>query len=372
MFRLIALTLLFSVGLMSEEDGSKIISLPAGSVYHGDYFAMGSNVEISGTVEGDLYLLAAQAFVDGHVKGDILVCAGNAQISGIVDNNVRAIAGQGTIDGNIGHSVTAIGGNVQLSSSAKLGGNLVCVAGTTEILSSITGDATVAASHLRVSGSIGDRLNAYVGKLRLTSKAHVGSDLEYKSDEEALIDPEAQIGGKIIHHTSVVQKFIGGGWLKGVIVGSKVVGFIMNFIYSFVVGWLLIRLFPRNFELAQEALSLHFLKCFGFGLMLLILLPLASLLLLMSILGVPFALTLIALNVITFYTVKIFPILWFTEKVFKGFNIKIGRYSALAIGLFAYFLLTPIPYFGIVLVLAALLLGLGAGAVAGLRRRIYD
>lgn len=372
MFRLITLFLLCSFGLYAHEEETTITSLPAGTVYHGDYLAMGSHVEISGTIEGDLYLFAAQVVVDGHVKGDVLVCAANAEISGQVDNNVRVLAGQVSINGSVKHNVTAIGGNVYLSPSAKIAGNVVSLAGSAEISSAINGDATIAASNLRVSGSIGDRLIAYVGKLRITSKARIENDLEYKSNDEALIDSEAKIGGKITHHTSVVQKFFAGKWLKGVAIGSTVIGFLMNFFYSFVAGWLLIRLFPRNMEMAFESLSKHLLKCFGFGLMLLVLLPLASLLMLVSILGVPFALTLIALNVITFYTVKIFPILWLTQKVLRGFNLKIGKYLALAIGLVVYFLLTPIPYFGFAIVLAALIFGLGAGAVAGLRKPIYD
>lgn len=350
-----------------EED---FLTLPKGSVHLGDYFILEDNVEISGRVEGDLYVLAKQVFIDGHVTGDLLILAGNVDMSGVVDNNVRVLGGQIAISGTVGHNTTAVGGNVQLTSSAKLLGNLVAVAGNVDISSPVFGDATVVASNLRVSNTIKQDLEAHVGKLRLTSKAVIGGNLDYQSSATAYIDPGATIGGKVNFHPSVVHDLLKGHWIHGLLLGSKVAAILMNFLYTFVIGLIFLRLFPANLHRALKALSEQPLKAFGYGLMLLIVLPLASLILLMTILGAPFALTLIALNVIGFYTAKVFSIMWVSDSFFNWCKWKARKEFIFLIGLFIYFILTSIPIIGFIIALAAMLFGLGAGVIASARNKI--
>lgn len=361
---------LFSFGdeaAVKEED---FLVLPKGSVHLGDYFILEDNVEISGRVEGDLYVLAKQAFIDGHVTGDLLILAGNVEMSGKVDNNVRVLGGQIAISGTVGHNTTAVGGNVQLFSSANLLGNLVAVAGNVDISSSVGGDATVVASNLRLSSAIKDDLEAHVGKLRLTSNASIGGNLDYKSSAAAFIDPGATIGGKVNYHPSVVQDLLSGRWIHGLLLGSKVAAFLMNFLYTFVIGLICIRLFSGNLHRALTALSEQPWKALGYGLMLLILLPLVSLILLMTILGAPFALTLIALNVIGFYTAKVFSIMWVSDAFFKWRRWRTKREIVFLIGLSVYFALTSIPILGFFIAFTAMLFGLGAGVIASARNRI--
>ncbi len=358
---------LFNLG-HAEDKEPTILSLPSQTTHHGDFFAVAKNVEISGKVEGDLYVLGSDVYIDGHVTGDVLVCALHVEISGRVDNNVRVIAGQANISGSVGYNATIVAASAQVSSSSKIGGNLVIAAGSTQLAATVKGDANIAATYLRVSGSIDDRLFAYVGGMHITSRASIGKDLDYRSSEKALIDPGASIGGQILYHPSIFHRFLETKWIQRLLVGSKIMGILMNFVYSFVIGWILWRLFPRNVESALSALQDHPMKCLGSGLIVLILFPLVSFLLLISILGMPFALTLIALNVITFYTAKIFSVIWVTEKLSHGFKIHMGKYKTLAAGLILYFLLTAIPYVGFLVTIGALLFGLGAGVVGGSRR----
>ncbi|GIW54634.1 MAG: hypothetical protein KatS3mg082_1038 [Nitrospiraceae bacterium] len=52
-----------------ETDGDELVVLPAGAVVDHDYFAVGTIVEISGTVNGDVYAVGRQILVDGTVNG---------------------------------------------------------------------------------------------------------------------------------------------------------------------------------------------------------------------------------------------------------------------------------------------------------------
>jgi hypothetical protein len=275
------------------------------------------------------------------------------------------------LSGNVGHNVSVIAGNVQFANSGEILGNIVCVAGNIDLAASIQGDANIISSNLRVSNRIQRNLSAYVGQMRVTSRAQIGNDLEYRSSSIAYIDPNAKIGGKVVHYATLVHHLFQGKWLQGLVWGSKIAAFLMNFIYTFAIGIVMIRIFPKNLESALEVLYRKPWKAFGYGVVLMILLPFASLVLLMTILGTPFALTLLALNVIGFYTAKVFSVIWASHYLFTKFKMKVKHITCLSTGLVLYFLLTAIPVFGFLLALAAMLFGLGAGVLAQQRKKMF-
>lgn len=349
-----------------------IIILPSDVVYNGDYFATGGSVEISGTVNGDVYIFAEQVTIDGLVNGDLLCCGGSIDISGRVTHNCRILGGQVLISGEIGKNATVAAGNLQLLSSAFLGGNLVATAGNVDLAAKIGSDATILASNLRVSSQINNDLQSYVGQMRITSRAVIGRNLDYRSNNPAWIEAGATIHGTTTYHPSFVHELVKGTWIQSLLVGSKIVAILMNFFYTFVIGLILIKVFPKNLESALYELKKHPLKSFSYGLMLLILLPLASLLMLMTILGIPFALTLIALNIIGFYTAKVYCIIWASNWIFAKFKMRANRLPSFFLGLVIYFCLTPIPVFGTILAFVFMLLGLGAGVLSQGKRGIFN
>lgn len=366
-FFLLASTFIFADENVAPKEHNVIV-LPAGQVYNGNYFAMGSSVEISGTVNGDVYVLAEQVVIDGIVNGDVLACVGSIDISGRVARNCRLAAGQILISGQVGGSVTALAGNLQLLSSASVGNSLVATAGNVDLAANVGSDATIVASNFRLSSHIKEDLQAYVGQMRITSRSVIGGNVDYRSGSEAWIDPGATIAGKVVYHPSFVHKYVQGTWMRGFLIGSEVLATLMNFIYTLVVGFILIKLFGKNLEAALQALKDNPLKSLGFGIMLLILLPLAAFILLMTILGAPFALTLMAANIIGFYTAKVYSIFWASNWLFGKVGFKRNRMPGFFCGTLLYFCLTAIPIFGTILSFVAMLLGLGSGILAQTKR----
>lgn len=347
-----------------EVPEKSISILPSGKTHVGDYFTAGSTVEISGRVTGDVYAFASLVVVDGEIDGDLLVAAGNVHISGTVAQNVRILAGQCTISGKVGRNATIVSANTELIPASLVNGNLVAVAGNVDLAGNINQDATVIASNLRISSSIQKNVQGYVGHMRLTSRAVIGGNLEYDSDEPASIEPQAEVEGTITYHPSFIHEILKGRFLNFLLIGSKIAGVLMNFLYTLVVGWIWLKLYPQNLEHALQALSNKPVKAFAYGVMLLILLPLASLVLLISILGAPFALTLLALNVIGFYTAKVLTIFWASNRIFKKIGLRPNTMPSFCLGLLCYFLLTAIPFFGSLLAFIVMVFGLGATPLA--------
>lgn len=373
MRRIILLVLLFPIFLCSarkpkEIEDHSVIMIPSHVVYEGDYFASGDSIEISGVVNGDVYLIAGQVVVDGVINGDLICCAGSVDISGKVANNARVLAGQVLLSGEIGRNITAIGGNVQLLKQSSIGKNVVITAGNADLAASIGSEATVVASHLRISSSIAKDLHAVVGLMRLTSQTRIGGDVDYRSNSDAWIDQGATVVGTITQHPSFVRNLVKGTWVQKILVGSKLLTLSMNFLYSLVIAYLLLRLFPRNLQSALISLREQPWRSLSTGLITLIVLPLCCLLLLMTVLGVPFALTLIALNIIGFYTAKVYFIFWGSDWISSKIKWKIRRLAAFSVVLLAYLVISFIPVLGKTLSLAAMIFGLGAAVTAQTKR----
>jgi len=245
-----------------------------------------------------------------------------------------------------------------------VGRNVVILSGNVDLESMVGNNARVYASNLRLSDGIGGKLYAYVGSMRITSRAHVAGDVEYWSNKNALIDPHAKIGGELIHHPSFFYSIFHGKIFKSLKIGSKLAALIMNFFYTLVIGLIMMRYFPQRIEGAIDALNHKPLQALIAGVVIVVILPLLFLALLITIVGVPFALTLLAINVISFYTAKVLTIIWLAKHIFRRFDFTKHRRIYFAFGLIIYYIIALIPYLGTVVAIAALLLGLG-GLILG-------
>lgn len=367
--RSLTIIFLFFVSILIAEEGNEneaveIIVLPSNVVVNNDYFANGRTVEISGTVNGDVYVLGGQIFIDGIVNGDVLVAGGSVEISGKVSRNVRLLAGQALITGEIGENITAVTGTIELSPSSTIGRNAVIVSGNTDLESKVGNNVRLYSSSVRIASGIRGKVIAYVGHLRLTSKVKIGGGLEYWSNKNAVIDPNAKVKEGITHHPSFFYDFFHSKLLKGLKIGSKLAALLMNFFYSFIIGLVMIRYFPYRIERTVETLNNKPAQSLVAGIVLLFLLPVTMLALLITVLGAPFALALLSLTVVGLYTAKILSIIWLSTHIFRKFEFNKHRRLYFSFGLIAYFILTTIPYLGTIITIAALLFGIGGAALS--------
>lgn len=347
----------------TDED-KEIITVKKGEVINRDFFAWGDSVEISGTINGDLYAFGSQIFIDGEVNGDVIATAGTINISGVIREDARLIAGQIMVSGKIGRSLTLMCGNLEILSPAEISRNLIALSGNMDISGKINGESRLHTSNLRFSGQSGMNLYAHTGSMRITSTSQIDGKLEYWSDQKGVIDPEAEITQGVMHHPSFIYSLKKHPILKWIKIGSKLAALLMNFFYSLILGIVFMRYFPQKLNRSLLALSEKPWQSLLTGLMLLIFLPLISLLLLMTILGVPFAIGLITINVIGFYTAKVFSIVWVSKKMFGRLKYEKYQKYYYIISLMLYFLITQIAYLGGFLTLLSMLFGLGAIVIA--------
>ena len=371
---LASLSLLFlaPVAIAKDENSeeTKIVSVPVGKVIDRDHIAIGDVVEISGTVNGDVYAFGGQVLVDGTVNGDLITAGGVVTISGKISQDVRAAGGQITISGDVGRNVTIGGGTVEFTSDAKIKGSVLAGVGNLSIAAPIGSNVKVGTGNLTISSRVKGDVEAGVGVLRLTSKAKVDGDLTYWSEEDASIDENAVVGGEVTKKTPPAAAKDRAGAVFGAFAGFNLFLKIVSFISTLIIGLLLIKLFPRYSRETVLTLRGRPWASLGIGVVALILTPIITVLLLITLVGIPLGLILGAIYAISLYLARIFVIFWAGSWILERTRGKVHEGWALFIGLIVYLIITSIPIIGAFVVFFAILFGLGAAIIT--EKEIYS
>jgi len=119
-----------------------LLFVPASSAHaqepdnSGDVFRLGENYTLSSdeTLNGNLAVIGGNAVVeeDAVLNGDVLLVGGNLTISGNIAGHVAVIGGNLTITGKIDGDIAVIGGQAVLTETAVVNGEITTVGGQVE------------------------------------------------------------------------------------------------------------------------------------------------------------------------------------------------------------------------------------------------
>lgn len=298
-------------------------------------------VEADETVDDDLTVFAGSVIVRGTVEGDVTAFAGNVFVDGEVNGNLHAFAGNVRINGTVTGDANAAGGNVFLAESGRVGGQLEAAGGNAVIEGEVGEDARIGAGSITVgpTASVGGDL-VYDGNLDLADGASVSGQVRQSEDlDVGITDP--MIPGWL-------------GWAYGLLV-------------NLLLGAVLLIVFPRfSDDLAVRAVD-DPLRSGGVGLLLFVGIPILLVLFAITLIGIPLAL----------FGALVYALALWLGVVYGSFSVgawlvslaDVGsRWLALVVGVLAVSLVARIPAVGDIVRFAVLLFGLGALALAVLRR----
>ncbi len=357
---------LLGVSLVEAEDSSehaewkKRVVLSAGKEVQGDYFAFGPHVEISGVVHGDVYAAGGEVLVDGVVDGDLIVAGGEVRVSGEVTQDIRMAGGTVTLSGKVHRNATIGGGDVHLTDSSHLKGSAVIGAGNLLLGGSIDGDARIGAGNVTLSKTIGGDLAAAAPAIRLTSRASVGKNIRYWSEDEPSIDEGATVLGTVTGHP-IPEVFKGKEKeVRRGVVGMKILAGLVSFVSTLVLGLLLLRIYPVFTAKAVSTIQERPWVTLGVGGVVLVGTPLVAFVCVASVLGVPLGLMLAAMYFVTLYLGRVFVILWLGRRLLRRASDSSSASRAFVAGLAVYFILSLVPLVGGLITMLTIVTGLGA------------
>ncbi|MDD5749883.1 MAG: hypothetical protein PHO91_03830, partial [Patescibacteria group bacterium] len=235
----------------------------------------------------------------------------------------------------------------------------------------VQGKVEAALATFRLSGQVNDDIDLYLGEskeqgISLTDQAMVGGALYYQSFNQEEINQNADVVGGV-HFNKLVKKSQEG------FDSGKVMGLLMKFFGLLIVGMVILYLWPRFFQQGSELFYQKPLSTFFKGLMLLLVVPVLSLLLMFSFIGLPLALLIMALWLMALYLMQIVGA-WLLGKLAKDKIFKNKTWPnlvILALGLFLYIVLGKIPFVGWIFITAFYLLAWGVlfNLIAGLKTK---
>jgi len=298
-------------------------------------------VEQGETVNQDLTATGGTIIIRGTVNGDVNAFGGNVYVNdtGTVNGHFEAFAGNVRVNGNVTQGMNAFGGNVVLGRSGSVGG------------------FQAAGGNVVLDGTVRGTTEVNAGSFTVGPTAVLDGALRYNAQTFDR-SPEATITGAVQPNTGSVQVTTGP-------LIPRWVSVVYSFLVSFLLGAVLLLLFPVFSSRVSGRGTRDPLRSGGVGLLTIVVVPIAVALLSITLIGIPLAI-LVAI---------LFALLLWVASVYGAFTVGVwlldladaaNRWGALVLGLLVIAVLSYVPFIGGAVQFLILLLGLGA-VVYGLR-----
>ncbi len=241
--------------------------------------------------QGDLYLFEDNITMDKLVDGNVYIFGNNVKVTGQVAGNLFVMANKVTFeDAYIESSTYILANEVYFKAVSS---DLYVACNTLEIPTDygVYRDLKCAGNSISIVGIIGRNANIECTTLSLEkdgAKADIYGNLEYSSATEITV-PEGAIQGNV-KYSPIAENTKTKDTVLDYIFSA-----ITAIVFALVIYGLALLFTKDSIEKCTKITSNKFLPAFGIGLLALIIVPIVSILLMISVIGLPVAFTLLAL-----------------------------------------------------------------------------
>jgi hypothetical protein len=329
----------------------------------GDHFAAGGSVRHASPVEGDFFGVGGEVHLAAAVKGDAVLGGGDVRVRDRVEYDLYAGGGNVRVDAAVGRNARLAGGNVEVGPDGSIAGNLTIAGGSVEIRGPVGGDVDVAGGDVSIDSAVAGDVRVASGELALGPNARIGGKLVHRGPGKIRQDPAAQVAGGVERAASPRRtgeraprhERDGGGWPWSL-------GLI-------ALAGLIAGLFPVGSRRMGEGLRRDPAIGLLLGFIVLVCVPIAAVILAVTIIGIPLALAVLLLYfvmlIVGYAAVGVvvgdaaLARLRSQDAARAGWRVGAAMAAMLLVAL-----LTRIPVLGGLVTFAVLLAGLGAIALA--------
>jgi hypothetical protein len=325
-----------------------------------NYYAAGNHVAITTPMPRDVIVAGREIEITQPVSGDILAAGWKVTLSAPAQDDVRIAAGEIRLNAPITGDVTIAGGDITLGPDTHVSGRSWVTGRAVRIDGVIERELRVAGATVTLAGEIRQPVEIVGEKLEILSTARVLAPLTYKGPVEAQIAPGAVIDGPITFNRIEARE---ARRARAFPAAST----LLFSIHLFLAGLLIVMFLPRVETSVIETLRAEPGKSLIAGFVSLITTPVAALLLLISVLGLPIGLALGGLYAAALFVSVVATALSVGALEARLFNVvptaNRGQHAFwLLAGVMTLALLRAA--FGTVIVFASMLFGLGALTLA--------
>jgi len=315
-----------------------------------------STLETLATASGTI------SIIDSTI-GELALAAGSITLNG------------GTVSGD----AMLAGGEVIMTETTTIGGDLAIHAGVMNLATNVGGDLRATGDSITLAGSIGGDAKLTAVTIKLEPGTTIGGDLLYTSSSELTLPEGVTVGGEVhrlggdgdgdsipdVEYSISISEIFGGG-LTGWFLGLMTLG---------ICGAVALALAPVVMNSAGQIVEKEPLPSFGVGVAFLIGVPVATVLIGMTLIGIPLAILLGAAYLITLGLGLFAVCMWGSDRIRQATNqSSVNMPAAKRIGwaLLAFVIFVAagsIPVAGAIVQFLALVIGSGAVILAAWARR---
>jgi len=340
------------------------VTVTQNEVVDGDLYVIGRSIIIDGTVNGDIFGIGQEITISGTVNGGVTLVGETLTLNGQVAHGARLAGETINVNSSIGRDIAAAGATLKVGGTAEIAGDLVLGFGTAYINGHVNGNIKGGGGEVTITNGVGGNVDLAVDKLTITSAANIEGDLVYTSENEASIQSGAQLGGSTTHN--VPEKPAEPSPFS--VARGKLLGFLM----ILVIGIIVILLATERVSAMADSIRNKPWPSLGWGALVLFVTPIAALIVICTIIGLPLGLIALALWGIAIYLSQI-PVGFLIGRLIIRRNGEIESrglmIGALALGLVILLVLGLIPYIGWLVMLLTIMFGLGSLVVLVARLR---
>ncbi len=373
LFAVLAVTILMSVSVVpvfAKVDfvGEESVDL-TDQVYEDDVMIGGAFVNGDFTVVGDSFIAGNMLEISGTFGDDMNIVGGQVELSGEIADDLRMAGGTVVLDGKVGSDAFLAGGQVTITKDSVISDELYVGAGMVRLFGTVNGDVYLGAGQAVVSGVINGDLTIEAEDISISDTAQINGNLIYKSNNEIKDLNKENISGTV-EYTPISEIDLSGvgvntGTVGGLAVGAGIVaqitGFIVGLLMLFIVGLAMVLIVPGFSDRTSKFFTGQIGWSLLYGLVAMIVLPVLSILIMITIIGLPLGIITLVLYFVGLYIAKVVAAMSVGSAIIgrKKKNLSILVLS-LALGLFIYELITMIPIVGGFINLVMVMVGYGA------------
>lgn len=311
-------------------------------------------IVVDGTINGDLFAFGTSITINGTVNGNLIAIGDRVEIKGTVTGSVYGAASSVSVSGRVEGTLAAAGSTVTLEPGAYVGNSGLLAGDQVHVNGKIGRGALLGGTHVEVGGQIGKELRAYADNLRIGSGAVVEGPVDYTSDRTATIEQGARTGAVAFHQSKLFRaprvSATGNIWWRA-----------LRFLGFLLAGLAALALFPSLRRRYPEIIMMRPWQAPVAGLVALIAVPIGTLLLLITVIGIPLSLVTMALFPALIYLSQVL-VSWTAGKLLADKVEGFRNFPWPVIFLMGAFLTTvaiALPGVGCLFGFGALLYGLG-------------
>jgi hypothetical protein len=322
----------------------------------------GQSITVDGDVKGDIICAGQNIDINGAVEGDIICVGQNITVANSVSGSVRAAGQMLKIDGSVGRNVTAAGQTISTGSSVA--GEMIFAAQHAAIDGKIGKNIAGAANSIIVGGQIAGNADFRDSSLILRDGGQIAGVLNYSSDNEFSGQSSQVLGGINRTIPQPKESLISTKPQKTIEhkIGDKIASLVFNLALALALVF-----FFKNFIQKFSGLLLEKPgRSLGWGFVILIMVPMVSVLLMFTIIGIPVAIAAILVYLAAMYLVRVVAAIAVGRKIAQIYwkSKQDSRYVPAVLGIIVMWILFAIPLIGPILSFFAIVWGLGGARLS--------